>query len=112
MYSKYYTELEVDSRKRYDEKLKLIKASEDPYCYFENRNRQPERRQCVECFDCPDVAYSDIYNYLILTPSYCTHEQLKAYKSPDGYNSIANGWVSDVHVSKAKKDSRHTIFVS
>ena len=110
-YSNYYTELEVDARRRYDEKLKLIKVSEDPYCYFENRSRQPERRQCIEWFDWPDIAYGDIYNYLILTPSYYTHEQLKAYKSLDGYNSFANGWVSDVHVSKATEDSRHTIFL-
>ena len=111
MYLKYYHELEVDARKRYDAKLKLIKTSEDPYCYFENTSRQPERRQCVEWFDWPNVAYGDVYNYLILTPCYCTHEQLKAYKSLDGYNSFVNGWVSDVHVSKAKEDSRHAIFV-
>ena len=64
----------------------------------------------VEWFDWPDVAYGDIYSYLILIPSCCTHEKFKAYKSLDGYNSFANGWVSDVHVSKVKEDSRHTIF--
>ena len=115
MYSKYYADLEVNARKRYDEKLRLVKASKDPYCIFENRSRhifenRSRQRQFVEWFEWPDVTYGDIYNYLILTPSYCTHEQLKAYKSLDGYNSFANGWVSDVHVTKAPGASRHNIF--
>ena len=65
-YSKYYDELEVDARKRYDAKLKLIKTSEDLYCCFENTSRQPEQRQCVEWFNWLDVPYGDVYNYLIL----------------------------------------------
>ena len=76
-------------------------------CYFENTSPQ---RQCVKWFDWPHVAYGDIHNYLILVPSYYTHEQLKVYKSLDGYNSFANGWVSIVHASKAKENSRHAIF--
>ena len=44
----------------------------------------------------PDLMYPDIYNYLILTPSLYTHEQLKSYKSLDGYNQYMNGWVSDI----------------
>ena len=31
-YSKYYKELDINARERYDEKLRLVKASEDPYC--------------------------------------------------------------------------------
>ena len=29
-------------------------------------------------------------------PSLYTHEQLKSYKSLDGYNQYMNGWVSDI----------------
>jgi len=108
-YSKYYSDLESDAKERYDEKLRLIKVSEDPYLLFERRSWFMERRQLVEWFDWPDVVYGDIYNYLILTPSYCTHEQLKAYKSLDGYNSFANGWVGDVQVTKAAGAPRHSI---
>ena len=53
----------------------------------------------VDWNDWPDVSYADIYNYLILTASLYTHEQLKAYKSLDGYNFYTNGWVSDMRVT-------------
>lgn len=42
--------------------------------------------------------YVDIYNFLINTTGYCTHERLKAYKSLDGYNFFVNGWVSNIDV--------------
>ena len=47
--------------------------------------------------DWPDVVHGDIYSYLILMPG-MTHEQLKAYKSLEGYNQFVNGWVSGVTV--------------
>ena len=36
----------------------------------------------------PEIEYPDILNYLIYTTSLYTREQLKAYKSIDGYNSV------------------------
>ena len=44
------------------------------------------------------MTYPDIYNYLINTPSFCTREKLKAYKSMDGYNFFCSGWVSNLTV--------------
>ena len=44
------------------------------------------------------MEYPGIYNYLIATPSLYTREQLRAYKSMDGYLFVANGWVDNVQV--------------
>ena len=52
----------------------------------------------VDWYEWPEVTYADIYNFLINTTSYCTHEQLKAYKSLDGYNFFVNGWVTNIDV--------------
>ena len=46
-----------------------------------------------------DVAYADVYNYLILTSS-LTYDQLKAYKSLEGYNHFINGWVTNITVTE------------
>ena len=43
------------------------------------------------------MKYTNIYNYLIATPSPYTREQLRAYKSINKYLFLANGWV-DVQV--------------
>ena len=79
------------------DKLKLICCVQDPYYRAENPKATVDN--LVEWNDWPDISYADIYNYLILTPSLYTHEQLKAYKSLDGYNSYTNGWVSNVSVT-------------
>ena len=48
----------------------------------------------------PDVTYADVYNYLILTSSRLTYNQLKAYKSLEGYNHFINGWVNNITVTE------------
>ena len=47
--------------------------------------------------DWPDTTYPDI-NYVINTPSFCTREQLKAYKSTDGYNFFCSCCVGNLTV--------------
>ena len=49
--------------------------------------------------------YGDVYNYLILTPSLYTHEQLKTYKSLKAFNEVVNGWVRDVICSVSRSSS-------
>ena len=68
----------------------------DPYYRMESKGKSTVSA-IVEWIDWPDVMYADVYNYLILTPG-MTHEQLKGYKSLQGYNHFINGWVSGVNV--------------
>ena len=65
------------------------------FCHLEVDNSSSNE---LRWKDLPDVTYHDIYNYLINTPSFCTCEQLKAYKSTDGYNFFHSGCVSNLTV--------------
>lgn len=92
VYSQYYSELNGEAKRRYEDKLKMILYGKDPFCYLE---ADKSSISSLEWYEWPDVTYPDIYNYLINTSSFCTHEQLKAYKSMDGYNFFSSGWVSN-----------------
>ena len=94
--SSYYTGLNDEAKKRYAEKIKVI-GDIDPYCRMESKGKSTAST-IVEWINWSDVLYADIYNYLILTPG-MTHEQLKAYKSLEGYNHFINGWVSGITVT-------------
>ena len=76
--------LKEDSKKRYDNKLKLLNCEEDPYKQLESPGTFSS--MVIQWHEWPDLMYPDIYNYLILTPSLYNHEQLKSYNSLDGYN--------------------------
>ena len=107
--SKYFSKLTGEAKKRYEDKLKLIGCVQNPYYYLENPKAKVDN--LLDWNNWTDVSYADIYNYLILTPSLYTHEQLKAYKSLDGYNFYTNGWVSDVRVT-ATQISRSRNFIA
>ena len=78
------TPLSVSDKRRYLEKIEEI---DDPYSY-ESRILQAD-------FLSP-VRSTNIYNYLVLSTSFCTGEWFKAYKSMDSYNYFASGFVSKV----------------
>ena len=94
--SKYYDQLEGDAKKRNVEKLDLIWLNfDDPYTL----NYSKDLRLL------PEIEYPDIYNYLISTPSPYTMDELKSYKSMEGYKYLLAGWVGDVSVCPVAADT-------
>ena len=85
--SVYAKGLPQESRKRYEEKLRLISCL-DPFLL-------PDI-SIVARSNLPPVEASDIVAYLVLQTSFLTTKQFKACKSLEAYNQLVNGWVSDV----------------
>ena len=91
-FSQYYAQLEFDAKQRYKEKLDSIaRQVDDPYTFSTGL-------KITEAQSLPDIEYPDIYNFLINTPSPYTKEELKAYKSLEGYKYLLVGWVGDVSI--------------
>ena len=44
----------------------------------------------------PSVAYPDMVNYLVFSPSPYTAEDLKSYKGLEAYNQMVCGWVREM----------------
>eukprot|EP00117_Sycon_ciliatum_P019190 scpid45373/ scgid17476/ PHD finger protein ING1; Protein INHIBITOR OF GROWTH 1 len=94
-FSKVYDELDDSSKCRYREKLERVAPdSSDPYL---------PRSIFLEEDKFPLVDYPDIYNFLVNAPSPYTKEQLKAYKSLEGYKYLVSGWVGDVRAFPASE---------
>jgi len=80
----YADTLNISDRRRYLEKTKDIG---DPYAYSTcNLNDEI----------LPPVRSTDIFNYLVLTTSFCTGERFKAYKSFDSFKYFLSGFVGSV----------------
>ena len=110
VYSKYFNELKDEAaKKQYEEKIKIIHHSKDPFCELESRQAS---FLGLDWNEWPYVLYVDIYNYLILTPSEYIHDQLKAYKSLEGYNYFVNGWVSNLNVTKTSSHPADYLFLA
>lgn len=81
--SRYVNSLSISDKRRYLEKTEDIG---DPYCFD------------VDSLDenLPPVRSTDIFNYLVLSTSFCTSDRFKAYKSMDAYKFFASGFVNSV----------------
>ena len=87
----YVKKLSVADRRRYLEKTEDIG---DPYAYALSTLNQE---------DLPPVRSLDIFNYLVLSTSFCTSDRFKAYKSMDAYKYFISGFVSSVTAKRIGK---------
>ena len=93
--SNYAKCLAKNVRERYIEKLSKINF-EDPYLINIEKTINDTDEH-------PSITYPDIVNYLLFAPSPYTAEQLKCFKSLEGYNQFVNGWVRNVYQKRYDK---------
>ncbi|KAJ8965333.1 hypothetical protein NQ317_012081 [Molorchus minor] len=86
-----------DVKSRYDAKIELI-DNVDPYPLGAN-----ELNRNLSFL--PTVSIMDMVNYLILTNSFYTGQQLKAYKSLNAYKYYEAGFVKEVLAKKVHENA-------
>ena len=92
-FSLYAQGLDSGAKARYQSKI--VGIGLDPYTI-----RKEEQKSVIfsTIEELPDLAYNDIYNYFVNTPSYITGQALKAYKSMEAYKYFTSGFVRDILV--------------
>lgn len=86
--SNHARSLTGDVKRRYLDKIEVL-GPRDPYFLMKDSSTV----WTTDSEILPPIAYPDIFNYLVLTKSFYTLEQFKAYKSLDAYNFFVSGWV-------------------
>ena len=86
--SEYFDGLSVSDKRRYLEKTK---DTGDPYCFS---------LDLLSSEDLPAIRSHDIFNYLVLSTSFCTSDRFKAYKSMESYKYFISGFVSNVRAKR------------
>ena len=81
--------LDSEEKRRYLNKVDIL--GEDPYSIPKTRLTPIQLTVHL-----PDLAFHDIYIYLIHNPSPYTGKQLKAHKSTEAYRNFRDGWVKEV----------------
>ena len=73
--SEYFQRLSTDAKARYTSKVTSIGLSSDPYAlpssFWQNE---------LDCDAIPCVKWSDMFLYLVMTPSQYTREEIKVKK--------------------------------
>jgi len=86
--SNHARSLTGDVKRRYLDKIEVL-GPRDPYFLMKDSSIV----WTTDSEILPPITYPDIFNYLVLTKSFYTLEQFKAYKSLDAYNFFVSGWV-------------------
>lgn len=89
----YFDELIGAARARYEVKVKMC-DDVDPYRLSIGSDATADADLL------PSTTYADIFNYLVLTTNFVTHEQMKAYKSLEAHNFFTSGWVKGIAVKQ------------
>ena len=80
--SKYAQGLSVSDKTRYIDKISSI---QDPYCTVASELSKDVL---------PPVQCTDVFNYLVLSKSFCTSKRFKAFKSLEAYRYCECGYVN------------------
>ena len=89
--AEYVKKLSIADRRRYLEKTEDVG---DPYAYALRTLGQE---------DLSPVRSFDIFNYLVLSTSFCTSDRFKVYKRMDTYKYFISGFVSSVAAKRIRK---------
>lgn len=86
---KYFEELVGPTRARYEAKIRMCDGV-DPYTLLVGTNATADADLL------PATTHVDIINYLVLSTSYVSLLQMKAYKSLEAHNYFTSGWVKSL----------------
>ncbi|CAG9772931.1 unnamed protein product [Ceutorhynchus assimilis] len=95
--SDYYLSLSGDVKCRYNRKMEII-DNVDPYAI-------PVEECKLDLYKLPNITMMDLVNYLILSHSFYTGQQLKAYKSLQAYKQFEAGSVQGVLAKQFNDDA-------
>lgn len=95
--SEYCASLDADVKRRYEDKLVVI-DNVDPFMFSVGD-------LSLDLNLLPKVEMMDLVNYLILTHSFYTGQQLKAYKSLQAYKYYESGFVQEVLAKKINSNA-------
>lgn len=85
----YFDELVGPTRARYEAKIDMCNGV-DPYKLHIGRDATKDAELL------PPTTHVDIINYLVLSTSYISLQQMKAYKALDAHNYFTSGFVKNI----------------
>ena len=98
--SEYSVNLSEEDFARYREKLKLATGEQlpDPYSLKEKWTN--------DISNLPEITWRNVSEYLLDTPSACTKESIKAYKSLEAYDYFVCGHVQHCYFHEISPESK------